>query len=275
MPRRSPTGPTAWCSTSRVSTRGSTRRRRTTCRRCARRSVRITPLGSPASRTSTITRRCPIRSSSVPGAPSTTSRSSTGRTSGPPSIRDTSTPGSGTGSTGGRSRRSVRSTTSRRPGQIRRFRALAMSHGFDGVSWWSWQSAGKRQWKAVGSPVSPAAAGPYPSYPFLHVGLEGGLRRLGAAAAGRRWVLGPDQRLLPGPDAGGRVLVPGEPRPASDRQPRRPDLEPSGAEQAARRDLDQRRRGRRWLEARVILHSPKSASLPPVRDEIPPARERH
>ena len=38
-------------------------------------------------------------------------------------------------------------------GQIRRFRALAMSHGFDGVSWWSWQSAGKRQWKAVGSPV--------------------------------------------------------------------------------------------------------------------------
>ena len=58
-------------------------------------------------------------------------------------------------------------------GQIKRFRALAMSHGFDGVSWWSWQSAGKRQWKAVGQPVSPASAGPYPSYPFLHIGSKG------------------------------------------------------------------------------------------------------
>jgi hypothetical protein len=58
-------------------------------------------------------------------------------------------------------------------GQIKRFRALAMSHGFDGVSWWSWQSAGKRQWKAVGQPVSPASGGPYPSYPFLHLGSKG------------------------------------------------------------------------------------------------------
>ena len=131
------------------------------------------PLGSPASRTSTITRRCPIRSSSVPGAPSTTSRSSTGRTSGPPSI------------TGyihtwvwnriyGRPIDAARSGLQQAEGgSDPRFRALAMSHGFDGVSWWSWQSAGKRQWKAVGSPVSPAAAGPYPSYPFLHLGSKG------------------------------------------------------------------------------------------------------
>ena len=84
-------------------------------------------------------------------------------------------------------------------GQIRRFRALAMSHGFDGVSWWSWQSAGKRQWKAVGSP---GLAGGGRSLPELSVPaprLEGGLRRLGAAAARWRRVLGPDQRLLPGP----------------------------------------------------------------------------
>jgi putative peptidoglycan binding protein len=58
-------------------------------------------------------------------------------------------------------------------GQIRRFRALAQAHGFDGVSWWSWQSAGKRQWKAVSSPVGPAAVTPYPSYPFLHLGSKG------------------------------------------------------------------------------------------------------
>jgi hypothetical protein len=60
-----------------------------------------------------------------------------------------------------------------KPGQIRRFRALAMAHGFDGVSWWSWQSAGKRQWKAVGAPVAPAAVSPYPSYPFLRLGSKG------------------------------------------------------------------------------------------------------
>jgi Putative peptidoglycan binding domain len=58
-------------------------------------------------------------------------------------------------------------------GQIKRFRALAMAHGFDGVSWWSWQSARKRQWKAVSAPVSPAAVTPYPSYPFLRLGSKG------------------------------------------------------------------------------------------------------
>ena len=58
-------------------------------------------------------------------------------------------------------------------GQIKRFRALAMSHGFQGVSWWSWQSAGKRQWKAVRTPVGPASAAPYPSYPFLRLGSKG------------------------------------------------------------------------------------------------------
>src|SRR4051812_30224339 len=58
-------------------------------------------------------------------------------------------------------------------GQIKRFRALAAAHGFDGVSWWSWQSARKRQWKAISIPVSPAAVTPYPSYPFLRLGSKG------------------------------------------------------------------------------------------------------
>jgi hypothetical protein len=60
-----------------------------------------------------------------------------------------------------------------KPAQIRRFRALALSHGFEGVSWWSWQSARKRHWKAVGSPVAPATTTPYPSFPFLRVGSKG------------------------------------------------------------------------------------------------------
>jgi hypothetical protein len=58
-----------------------------------------------------------------------------------------------------------------KPKAIRRFRSLALAHGMEGVSWWSWQSAGKRQWKAVGAPVAaPAGYAPYNSYPFLHLG---------------------------------------------------------------------------------------------------------
>ena len=128
-------------------------------------------------------------------------------------------------------------------GQVRRFRALALSHGFEGVSWWDWQEARNSQWKAISTPVAPASTQPYPSYPFLHLGLEGGLRRLGAAAARRRRLLARDQRLLPGAAAGRRLPVPGRPRPAADRQPRRPDLGRLAAVQAGGGHLDRRRRG--------------------------------
>lgn len=60
--------------------------------------------------------------------------------------------------------------------QIRRFRGLALSHGMPGVSWWSWQHAGKKQWKAVGGRAG-AIPGyqPYNSYPFLRLGSKGDL----------------------------------------------------------------------------------------------------
>ncbi len=46
----------------------------------------------------------------------------------------------------------------------------------EGVSWWSWQSAGRRQWKAVGAPVAaPTGYAPYNSYPFLRLGSKGDL----------------------------------------------------------------------------------------------------
>ncbi|HEX2359695.1 MAG TPA: peptidoglycan-binding domain-containing protein [Solirubrobacterales bacterium] len=62
------------------------------------------------------------------------------------------------------------------PRSVRRFRRLALSTGMAGVSWWSWQHAGKRQWKAVGGNVS-AIAGylPYNSYPLLRQGSKGDL----------------------------------------------------------------------------------------------------
>jgi hypothetical protein len=63
-----------------------------------------------------------------------------------------------------------------KPKAIRRFRSLALAHGMEGVSWWSWQSAGKRQWKAVGAPVAaPVGYVPYNSYPFLRLGSKGDL----------------------------------------------------------------------------------------------------
>ena len=159
-------------------------------------------------------------------------------------------------------------------GQIRRFRALALSHGFDGVSWWSWQSAGKRQWKAVGSPVSPAAAGPYPSYPFLHVGSKGDfvawaqqlLAGGGYSVPINGYFQGPTQAAVYSfqanhglPQTGNldvptwSLLVQNKPLAVTWTK---------GGAVAARSN------------GRVILPTPKSAKLPAVRDEIPPVRER-
>jgi Putative peptidoglycan binding domain len=159
-------------------------------------------------------------------------------------------------------------------GQIRRFRALALAHGFDGVSWWSWQSAGKRQWKAVGAPVSPAAVTPYPSYPFLRLGSKGDFvawaQQLLAGAGYSVPITGyyqaSTQAAVYGfqaahglPQTGNLdvptwpVLMQGEPLPVR--------WTKSGAVAAGSR-------------GRVTLPPPKSAKLPAVRDEIPPPAKR-
>ncbi len=159
-------------------------------------------------------------------------------------------------------------------GQIRRFRALAMSHGFDGVSWWDWQEAGKRQWKAVGQPVTAAAATPYASYPFLHLGSKGDLVA---------WA----QQLL----AGGGYTVPingyfqGPTQAAV-----RAFQADHGLPQTSNLDvptwgplLQNKPLAVTWTtggavasrsSGRVVLPPPKSAKLPAVRDEIPPPKQR-
>lgn len=61
-----------------------------------------------------------------------------------------------------------------RPRAIRRFRKLAIGHGFQGVSWWSWQHARRRQWRAVGRRIIPLQGfEPYDSFPFLRLGSAG------------------------------------------------------------------------------------------------------
>jgi len=159
-------------------------------------------------------------------------------------------------------------------GQIRRFRALAMAHGFDGVSWWSWQSAHKRQWKAISAPVAPAAATPYPSYPFLHLGSKGDFVA---------WA----QQLL----AGGGLSVPINGYFQAPTQsavysfqaahglPQSGNLDVATWTQLLQNDpLPVRWTSGRAIAAgasgRLALRPPRSAKLPAVRDEIPPPSER-
>lgn len=60
------------------------------------------------------------------------------------------------------------------PKQIRRFRKFARAHGFAGVSWWSWQHARPRGWRAVGRRIVPnRRIRPYESFPFLRQGSRG------------------------------------------------------------------------------------------------------
>jgi hypothetical protein len=159
-------------------------------------------------------------------------------------------------------------------GQIRRFRALAMSHGFEGVSWWDWQEAGNRQWKALGQPVSPAAAAPYPSYPFLHVGSKGDfvawaqqlLAGGGYTVPINGYFQGPTQSAVYAFQAAhglpqtGNLDVPTW-GPLLQNKPLAVRWTTGGAVAAGK-------------PGRVSLPPPKSAKLPAVRDEIPPPRQR-
>jgi hypothetical protein len=61
-----------------------------------------------------------------------------------------------------------------KPKQVRKFRRFALSYGAPGVSWWSWQSTGRRQWKALRGNVRTPAPAPVLS-PTLTVGSNGDL----------------------------------------------------------------------------------------------------
>jgi Putative peptidoglycan binding domain len=159
-------------------------------------------------------------------------------------------------------------------GQIRRFRALAMSHGFEGVSWWDWQEAGKRQWQALGQPVSPAATTPYPSYPFLHLGSKGDfvawaqqlLAGGGYTVPINGYLQAPTQAAIyafqadHGLPQTGNLDVPTW-GPLLQNQPLAVTWTTGGAVAAG-------------SSGRVALPPPKSAKLPAVRNEIPPPGRR-
>jgi len=161
-------------------------------------------------------------------------------------------------------------------GAIRRFRALAMAHGMEGVSWWDWQEARNRQWKAVGQPVAaPAGYVPYNSYPYLRLGSKGDFVA---------WA----QQLL----AGGGYTTPIN---GYFQAPTQSAVYTFQADHALPQNgtldvptwdllLKNTPLPVRWVkgggavpassDGRLLLPPPKSAKLPAVRDEIPPPSKR-
>jgi hypothetical protein len=60
--------------------------------------------------------------------------------------------------------------------EIRRFRQLARAYGASGASWWSWQEASARDWRAVGTPLGEVFSFfPAARYPVLGRGARGDL----------------------------------------------------------------------------------------------------
>jgi hypothetical protein len=61
------------------------------------------------------------------------------------------------------------------PGEIKRFRSLARDYGAHGVSWWDWQEASSRGWRAVAASVSGSGSSPQTGSPALRHGSRGDL----------------------------------------------------------------------------------------------------
>jgi putative peptidoglycan binding protein len=160
--------------------------------------------------------------------------------------------------------------------QVRRFRRMAISYGLDGVSWWSWQETNKREWRALGRDIDRGVAGVHRSgraYPALSKGSRGDL------------VVWAQEHLR---GAGQSVPVTGyfgrRTRRAVKRFQRSKGFADDGHIGAttwhallavAPRTVDwSSKRPRRLTKRSGTGGEPRSASLPALRDEIPPPAER-
>ena len=160
--------------------------------------------------------------------------------------------------------------------QIKRFRRMAISYGLHGVSWWSWQETNKREWRALGRRIHTGVAGVHRSgrdYPVLSKGSRGDL------------VVWAQEHLR---GAGQSVHVTGyfgsRTRRAVKRFQRSKALTEDGRIGAttwhallavAPKTVNWAGTSSRRVAARsAVTRAPRSASLPAVRDEIPPSPER-
>jgi hypothetical protein len=159
--------------------------------------------------------------------------------------------------------------------QIQKFRRLAISYQFDGVSWWSWQETNRREWRALKHPITHGVAGvhrPSGLYPQLSKGSRGDLVV---------WA----QEHLKG--AGYAVPVTGVYRHRTVRAVRLFQLDnglPSVGQIGPAtwskllavdpRMIDWSSRGSPRSTKRSAAGEPRSASLPALRYEIPPPSQR-
>ena len=157
--------------------------------------------------------------------------------------------------------------------QIQRFRRMALSYGFDGVSWWVWQDTTRREWRALKRRVNPVPGADRPSraYPTLARHSRGDLVV---------WA----QEHLKG--AGESVRVSGV-------YGRRTVRAVKGFQRAKNLDVDGKIGAQTWRRLLAVDpdmvdwssrrsrsksgaagREPRSASLPAIRDEIPPPPQR-
>jgi hypothetical protein len=156
--------------------------------------------------------------------------------------------------------------------QIQRFRRLAISYGLDGVSWWDWQETGRKEWRALGKRIDKGVSGVRRprSYPTLAKGSRGDLvvwAQEHLKGAGEKLRVNgvynrKTVRSVKGFQRSKRLAVDGKIGP-----------------QTWRRLLDQRPKMVDWSnrarrKAGPSAGAPRSATLPPVRDEIPPPAHR-
>jgi hypothetical protein len=161
--------------------------------------------------------------------------------------------------------------------QIRRFRRLAISFDFHGISWWDWQETTRKQWRALGQEVDKGVPGVRPresDYPELHRGSKGDL------------VVWAQEHLR---GAGTNLGVTGLFARKTYRAVKRFQLDHGlradgviGARtwrallrvDPAMIDWSSKKHGPGKLASAGSAAAPRSASLPAVRYEIPPAPQR-
>jgi putative peptidoglycan binding protein len=156
--------------------------------------------------------------------------------------------------------------------EIRKFRRYSKSYGFGGLSWWDWQETGKREWRVLHDGQVRRIAGfdkPTDQYPILSRGSAGDL------------VVMAQERLR---RAHRHPPVNGQYRKRTVRAvkvfQRRHNLGADGVigPRTWRKLLDFRPVSIDWSHRgnpkSPAPDAPSSASLPPIRNEIPPPGER-
>ena len=160
--------------------------------------------------------------------------------------------------------------------EIQKFRRFSISFHFNGVSWWDWQETTRREWRALAHNITHGAGVSRPHvFPFLHKGSHGDLvvwaqEHLKGAGEGNP-VTGNYGNVTVAAvksfQKSEGLMVDGKIGPQTWRHLLQ--VKPVSIDWSSKKRNPKRADG---SEAAV---GPASASLPAVRNEIPPAGQRH